>query len=33
MNSDEVNKKLRLHFGYKNIMNEPDCADKSLQNG
>ena len=29
MDSDEVNKKLRLHFGYKNIMNEPDRAYKS----
>lgn len=30
MISYEVNKKLRLHFGYKNIMNEADYAYKSL---
>lgn len=24
----EVNKKWLLHFGYKNIVNESDCADE-----
>jgi len=30
MISYEVNKKLRLHFGYKNIVDESDCADELL---